>query len=180
MSFTQDYNAELYHYGVKGMKWGHRKAQPQSDLQKARSNVKAANKAYNKSYNDAYRYSRRHAISQYTNKNRQKESDLRWDKAMSDARAVNTAKKEYKQIKSQKKAEFTSARQNVSKSRSTGAKIATNILAGPFANRTYNSVIAAGGTKTQARVVTAASSILAGSIGNVAVASLITREHMNR
>lgn len=180
MSFERNYNAELYHYGVKGMKWGHRKAHPQSDLQKARANVRSANKAYNKSFNSAYRYSNRYPVSQYTNKKRQKESDMRWDKANRDVRTLNNAKTEYKQIKSQKKAEFASARQSVAKSRSTGAKLATNILAGPFANRTYNSVVVAGGTKTKARVVTAASSILAGPVGNVAVAALVTRQHMEK
>ena len=173
-------NDELYHYGVKGMRWGHRKARPESELRTARSNLKNARKTYNKSYNDAYSYSQRHLISQYTNSKRRSESDARWDKANRDADAYNKASKEYKQVKSQKKAEFASARKDVSTSRSTGAKLATNLLAGAFANRTYNSVIASGGTKNKARAVTAASSILAGPVGNVAVAALISRRNMEK
>ena len=52
MSFVENYNAELYHYGVKGMKWGKRKATSSGNLSD-RQIKKYAKKAYAKeSYNN--------------------------------------------------------------------------------------------------------------------------------
>lgn len=155
-------NGELYHHGVKGMKWGVRKKQ------------------YNKDFNKASKYSRRHPISQYISKTARAESDKRWDRAIASAgksnetaRAYKNAKAEYKQTRKQGKSEFKTFRKIVSSSRSTGAKLATNVLAGPFANRTYNSVIAAGGSRTGARVVTALTSY-GGPLAHLAVSALYT------
>lgn len=47
------YTDELYHHGVKGMKWGVRKKRPAS-LTKAKSNYKSAQDEYVKSFNKAY------------------------------------------------------------------------------------------------------------------------------
>ena len=81
-----------------------------------------------------------------------------------------SAKQEYKAKRKAAKQEFKKERKDISSVRSTGAKIATNILAGPFANRTYNSVIASGGSVTKARIVTAVAS--AGNvIGHLLVSS---------
>ena len=43
-------NNELYHHGVPGMKWGHRKSTPQTSLDVARANYKSDKKQYNKSF----------------------------------------------------------------------------------------------------------------------------------
>ena len=46
---------ELYHHGVKGMKWGVRKFQQKYDeLEQKKAAYKKAKKAYNKSFNKAY------------------------------------------------------------------------------------------------------------------------------
>lgn len=47
------YTDELYHHGIKGMKWGVRKKRPAS-LTKAKSNYKSAQDEYVKSFNKAY------------------------------------------------------------------------------------------------------------------------------
>lgn len=90
---------ELLHYGVPGMKWGHRKARPMSDLDRARSNYKAANKEYSRSYNKAHSYSARRPISQFINKKAKAESDRRWADAAGKAQKVNAAKNAYKKAK---------------------------------------------------------------------------------
>ena len=46
-------NDELMHYGVPGMKWGHRKAAPTTSVDRAKANYRAARKTYNRSFNKA-------------------------------------------------------------------------------------------------------------------------------
>lgn len=69
---------ELYHHGVKGMKWGHRKSLPTSSLRNqvdsAKTTYKNAKKAYNKSFNDAYK---NRAAAYSFNKERRKANDAR-------------------------------------------------------------------------------------------------------
>ena len=94
---------ELMHYGVPGMKWGHRKALPISSQRArydaAKQQYKADRKAYNKSFNKAYGYSYRHAIGQYTNKKKKAESNRRWDDAYDKAVQANKSKSAMKQAK---------------------------------------------------------------------------------
>ena len=91
------YGDELMHYGVKGMKWGRRKAP--TSVGNAKAAYKSAKKAYNKSFNKAYNYSGRHAIGQYINKDKRAESDRRWNDAANKAAALRTAKANYKKTK---------------------------------------------------------------------------------
>lgn len=76
MNYKIVYSDELYHHGVKGMKWGVRKdervASAESRYQSAKSDAKQARK-------DASSFSRRHAISSRIDgtKNNQKAAELR-------------------------------------------------------------------------------------------------------
>ena len=107
--YEYTYEQELYHYGVKGMKWGHRKAQPLavSDTRKrydeAKAKFKTANKAYNNAYNKAHSYSEKHFIGQYINKNKSAEADRRWGDAIDKAGKAHKAKVAYKQAKAERK-----------------------------------------------------------------------------
>lgn len=95
---------ELYHYGVKGMKWGHRKRPEISDLRKrydsAKSAKKESYKKYSKSFNKAYNKS----ISAYSPVKKHRENnDKRWEKASRDAEAYAKAKDTYKAVKKERK-----------------------------------------------------------------------------
>lgn len=92
-------NYELYHYGVKGMKWGVRKKRPETEVDRARAAKKTAHKEYNAAYNKAYKYSSRHPISQFVGKKAKAESDRLWEDAYTKADASIAAKKAYKQAK---------------------------------------------------------------------------------
>lgn len=104
------YDDELMHYGVKGMRWGHRKAAPTTSYGNARAEYKAAKKAYNKAWNRASGYSGRHAIGQYVNKNKKAESNRRWDDAMKKGDALNRAEANYKKAKQERKQAISSAK----------------------------------------------------------------------
>lgn len=108
---------ELAHYGVPGMKWGHRKALPKSDTRKrydsTKKDYKEARKAYNKSYNRAYSYSQRHPISQWVGKKAKAESDRRWDKAIDDAVKQKKARDKYKSAKRARKNRINSTYQRL-------------------------------------------------------------------
>lgn len=107
---------ELYHHGIKGMKWGQRRWQnsdgtfneagkaryfgansdhrPDS-VKEAKQKYKAARKEYNKAFNNAYRHNHPYSFS----KKKRLESNARWDEAGEKAEAVRDAKKAYKQAK---------------------------------------------------------------------------------
>lgn len=157
---------ELYHYGVPGMKWGHRKAQKyEAKARTARESAKewkdiGANKA-------AKLLAKGKTAKADKVKSKYK---LKADLDLMDAKTYERKAKEKK-----RGAEYQKKQAEAGVSRSRGAKLATNLLAGPFANRTYNSVIAAGGSKNAARVMTAATAVLGGTIGHLVVSSLYRR-----
>ena len=119
------YNGELYHYGVKGMKWGHRK-RIDTPVGQARATYKQAKKDYNKSFNTAYKYSRRHPISQFTNAKRKVESDTLYTDAYNKAVDYNKAKTAYKQAKKDRKAAIKSTYDQITKDASFAEKFNYN------------------------------------------------------
>lgn len=99
-----EYSDELKHYGVPGMKWGHRKA---PEVVAARKAYKQANREYNKAFNKAY--NRAHQAYSLSKKKRAA-NDARWEDAMNKAEAANKAKAEYKKVKATAKAKAKAER----------------------------------------------------------------------
>lgn len=155
---------ELMHYGVLGMKWG--KSRVNSAVRKENNARESAKENYEIGRNKAKKLQAKGKDAKATAvQNRYKEA------ARKDLRDAEGLAQNVKQQKSMQK--FREARADTNDSRSFGAKLATNLLGGPFANRTYGSVIAAGGTKTGARIVTGLTSV-GGPLAHVVVSSLYT------
>lgn len=117
---------ELYHFGVKGMKWGHRKSLPTSSLRNqvdsAKTTYKNAKKAYNKSFNDAYK----HRAEAYSfSKERRKANDARWAKNYVDANKLDSAKADYKKAKIERKQKIKNTYKSLNKSASLGENLFT-------------------------------------------------------
>ena len=156
-------NNELMHYGVPGMRWGHRKAQKYSSRA-------AKDRQLAKQWDDA--------------KTKEVERLRAQGKMKKAARAeadynkyADAARNSAKNLESKAKLAKEYAKRNekqadIKAQRTMGAKIATNLWAGPFANRTYNAVRAAGGSKGKAFAVTTATAMLGGPLGHIAVAEL--------
>ena len=91
------HNGELYHHGVKGMKWGVRKFQQKSaELDQKKAAYKKAKKSYNKAYNKAYNRS----LAAYSpSKKQRRANDKRWDDAANEAERLKKAKTDYKSAK---------------------------------------------------------------------------------
>ena len=96
---------ELKHYGVPGMKWGHRKAQ--TEVGAARKAYRQANREYTKSFNKAYNRSAA-ALSPF--KKHRQANDARWQDAVDKAEAANKAKATLKKAKATAKAKVKAER----------------------------------------------------------------------
>lgn len=112
-------NDELYHYGVPGMRWGHRKAVPDS-YASSKAQYKAAKRAFNRSHSRAYNYSAFHLMSQFTNPGKKAKADKLWEQAKKDGKKFNAAQKEYKREKARTADQRAAARKERVK---TAAKI---------------------------------------------------------
>lgn len=171
---------ELYHFGVKGMKWGHRKSLPTSSLrnqvESAKTTYKNAKKAYNKSFNDAYK----HRAEAYSfSKERRKANDARWAKTQVDANKLNSAKADYKKAKLERKQKIKNTYKSLNKSASLGEKLTYN---NATRKKAAKYVVDNGMTVEQAKsrankdAIRNAGAILA-AYGTVAVASLYKMNH---
>ena len=175
-------NDELYHYGVPGMKWGVHKAQKAGTAYQSSGTKKYIKKAKTaresaKEWNEIGRAK----AAKYEAKGKIDKANKIKSKYDFNAKTDRYAAKRFeeKAARCRQKDKFREKRVNASDSRSKGAKAATFLLAGPMANKTYASVIAAGGTKTGARVVTALASA-GGPLGHVAVSALYTKGYADR
>jgi hypothetical protein len=126
---------ELYHYGVKGMRWGHRKASYQNTATRpgnsalrqryldAEANKKAANKAFNKAYNKAYNRS----ISGLSPiKKHRQANDERWADAFEKGKTAKAADKAYKNVKKERKAAIKSTYKQLQKEATFAEKLKGN------------------------------------------------------
>jgi hypothetical protein len=162
---------ELYHHGVKGMKWGVRKKYISGRM--ANKRARDAGEKARKESIAADKASGKRMTFRQINKNANAARKEAYDKSKADDKAYN---QKLRAERKKKAANFKQHRYEISLSRSKGAKLATNLLGGAFANRTYNSVLASGGSREKAKVVTAVTTMLGGPIGHLAVSNFYTRE----
>lgn len=115
-------DGELYHYGVKGMKWGVRKYRNKDgsltpagqkrydsagDVESAKAAYKSAGKAYNKAYNKAHNK----AFAAYSPiKKHRQANDKRWEEAYNKAEELNKAKTALKDAKFKQKVDSDRAK----------------------------------------------------------------------
>ena len=115
----------LCHYGVKGMKWGHRKSYSESynSVRNAKAAYKTAHKTYKKDFNKAY--NRAAAVLSPIKKHRVA-NDARWEKASNSADASRKAKQAYKDAKRANREAISKVQRKLFDQSSVGEKFMFN------------------------------------------------------
>lgn len=121
MSFTQDYNKELYHFGVKGMKWGVRRYQ-----NKDGSLTEAGKKRANADYTDKQRKQDR---AFYGNN-----AEKRINKKMNDGYGIKGARHYEVERKEKREKAVATAKKGAKKA----AKVLANIGAAYVTDQVFN------------------------------------------
>lgn len=121
---------ELYHYGVKGMKWGVRKKRqsaPTSDIRKRYDTTKAAYKEAKKEYSKAYHEAdnKRIAGISLSSKHRQA-NNARWENVVDKGWEAENARVAYKSAKKERKQAIKDTKKLVDKNTSFGEKLVYN------------------------------------------------------
>lgn len=130
-----NYTDELYHHGVKGMKWGVRKFQQKSkELDQKKAAYKKAKKSYNKAYNKAY--NRSFAAYSPIKKHREN-NDKRWDDAFKKGEKAANLKKEYKAAKKEMRQNATVG-QKIGRGAKTAGKVLRVLTTVAVADLAYN------------------------------------------
>jgi hypothetical protein len=119
-----DRSNEICHYGVPGMRWGHRKRLPESQIaanvRNTRAEYKTANKAYGKAFNKAYDRS----MAAYSPIKKHREANnARWEDAVNKAEVANKAQAKYKAAKKARKQAIKSTTKTVNANSSLGDKL---------------------------------------------------------
>jgi hypothetical protein len=186
---------ELYHYGVKGQKWGVRRYQNKDgsltpagkkrdkydgkliSVGQAKGRAyKAETEARRNAFKELNSSDKRHTKHQYAVAAIKSGVKARKESIAAD----KTHNKQVRRQRAETIEQFKQKRSDISKNRTLGSKIATNMLAGPYANRTYNSIIAAGHSKTRARAETAATTILGGPVGHIMMSAIVAGDYAKR
>lgn len=127
-----NYEYELMHYGVKGMKWGVRKKHDPvqtSDIRRkyddAKAAKKTAKKAFNKSYNNAYRLSE-NGFANLVSKNHRAKRDAAWDDTYDKLDALDKAKADYKTAKKERSKAIQKTYKDIDSKASIGNRLTYN------------------------------------------------------
>lgn len=178
-NYNEDY---LMHYGVKGMKWGVRRARPEMSTSSTRQRFdstkaayKQAKKDYNKSFNKAYGYTYRHGVvGPLVSKKVREERDRRWDDAINKADALNKAKTDYKQAKTERRQAIRDTTRDLNKKASLGEKLTYNNNTRELAAKYMvdNNMSMADATNKAKGVAKRNTAIILGAYGAITVASL--------
>jgi hypothetical protein len=101
----------LQHYGVTGMKWGHRKSKSElrTNVSTARKNLMTSTRNFGSAYAKAYAYSLAHPVSQFKSKKRNVEANKRWRNAMTTTTGVKRSLAAYSKAKKIYKTERNAA-----------------------------------------------------------------------
>lgn len=166
---------ELYHHGVKGQKWGERRWQNEDG---SLTTAGREHYGYGSVKGGAYRLA-----SKVYGLNEKAYNKLGNKTLASMNKAAKNDMLKKAEVADKKQADWKQQRKDYIKTKSTGEKLATGLLLGPYGLYTYNSLMAAGssgGNKLANFGKAAATTYLTGGLGNVVYSTIIANKEKTK